>query len=234
MSKILFKTAKIKAVKSFNGENKNRESQAIEETPRDLQAQIKRASIMDVMDDKKRKSFQSVDMSSSSYGGPSCPKVYEEIIQGLEADIRKHIRMEHQLKLHIESVEDRVEELEREMEKMDVNKSPTKTIGSERNPDSDDVKKALQKEISQLKSKHSLETKKLQLELNKSSEENSQLNEKVSKLEEDLRKQKSSLETEKKQVAQRKEENLGLNKQVNELKQQISQLIDKIETLKSK
>ena len=32
----------------------------------------------------------------------------------LEADIRKHIRIEHQLKLHIESVEDRVEELERE------------------------------------------------------------------------------------------------------------------------
>jgi predicted nucleic acid-binding Zn-ribbon protein len=31
----------------------------------------------------------------------------------LEADIRKHIRIEHQLKLHIESVEDRVEELER-------------------------------------------------------------------------------------------------------------------------
>ena len=43
----------------------------------------------------------------------SCPQVYEEIIQQLEADIRKHIRIEHQLKLHIESVEDRVEELER-------------------------------------------------------------------------------------------------------------------------
>jgi hypothetical protein len=35
------------------------------------------------------------DGSYSSYGGPSCPKAYEEIIQGLEADIRKHIRMEH-------------------------------------------------------------------------------------------------------------------------------------------
>ena len=37
-------------------------------------------------------------------------------MQGLEADIRKHIRIEHQLKLHIESVEDRVEELEREQD----------------------------------------------------------------------------------------------------------------------
>lgn len=34
----------------------------------------------------------------------------------MEADIRKHIRIEHQLKLHIESVEDRVEELEREQD----------------------------------------------------------------------------------------------------------------------
>ena len=34
----------------------------------------------------------------------------------MEADIRKHIRIEHQLKLHIESTEDRIEELERELE----------------------------------------------------------------------------------------------------------------------
>jgi hypothetical protein len=64
------------------------------------------------------------DYSTSSYGGPSCPRVYEEIIQELEGDIRKHIRMEHQLKLHIESVEDRVEELEKDMETKD------KTIAS--------------------------------------------------------------------------------------------------------
>jgi hypothetical protein len=37
------------------------------------------------------------------------------MIQQLESDIRKHIRIEHQLKLHIESVEDRVEELERQL-----------------------------------------------------------------------------------------------------------------------
>ena len=77
-------------------------------------------------------------MSASSYGGPSCPKVYEEIIQDLEGDIRKHIRMEHQLKLHIESVEDRIEELERDIEKRengqqpetsDAKKSPSETTG---------------------------------------------------------------------------------------------------------
>ena len=52
-------------------------------------------------------------------GVQSCPGIYEEIIQQLEGDIRKHIRIEHQLKLHIESVEDRVEELERELDKLD-------------------------------------------------------------------------------------------------------------------
>lgn len=56
------------------------------------------------------------DEQASSYDdSPSCPRVYEEIIQQLEADVRKHIRIEHQLKLHIESVEDRVEELERDL-----------------------------------------------------------------------------------------------------------------------
>jgi len=51
-----------------------------------------------------------------------CPKVYEEIIQSLEAEVRKHIRIEQQLKLHIESVENRVEELEREQEKQEKSK----------------------------------------------------------------------------------------------------------------
>jgi transcription elongation factor Elf1 len=53
----------------------------------------------------------------TSMEGP--PKVYEEIMRNLEADVRKHIRIEHQLKLHIESVEDRVEELEREADQYD-------------------------------------------------------------------------------------------------------------------
>lgn len=44
------------------------------------------------------------------------PKIYEEIIISLEADVRKHIRIEQQLKLHIESIESRVDELEGENE----------------------------------------------------------------------------------------------------------------------
>lgn len=46
------------------------------------------------------------------------PKVYEEMIQILEADVRKHIRIEQQLKLHIETIESRLDELESENEKL--------------------------------------------------------------------------------------------------------------------
>jgi hypothetical protein len=47
------------------------------------------------------------------------PQVYEEIIQKLEGEVRKHIRIEQQLKLHIDSMENRIEELENENEKID-------------------------------------------------------------------------------------------------------------------
>ena len=66
---------------------------------------------------KDKSNASNESFTDSSLGGPSCPRIYEEIIQQLEADVRKHIRIEHQLKLHIESVEDRVEELERDAAK---------------------------------------------------------------------------------------------------------------------
>jgi hypothetical protein len=40
------------------------------------------------------------------------PKEYEKLIQKLEADVRTHIRVEQQLKLHIETVHNKLEELE--------------------------------------------------------------------------------------------------------------------------
>ena len=49
------------------------------------------------------------------------PQAYADLL-AMEADIRKHIRIEHQLKLHIESVEDRIEELERDAAKLEEKK----------------------------------------------------------------------------------------------------------------
>lgn len=48
------------------------------------------------------------------------PMEYEEIIQKLEADIRKHIRIQNQLKLHIESLQAKVDEKEKEDGKKDM------------------------------------------------------------------------------------------------------------------
>lgn len=41
------------------------------------------------------------------------PKEYELMIQKLEGDIRNHIRVEQQLKLHIETVHNKLEEMEK-------------------------------------------------------------------------------------------------------------------------
>lgn len=41
------------------------------------------------------------------------PMEYEEIIQKLEADIRKHIRIQNQLKLHIENIQAKSDENEK-------------------------------------------------------------------------------------------------------------------------
>lgn len=38
---------------------------------------------------------------------------YEEMIQKLENDVRTHIRVEQQLKLHIESIQNKLEEMEK-------------------------------------------------------------------------------------------------------------------------
>mmetsp|Transcript_3673 Transcript_3673/g.3602 ORF Transcript_3673/g.3602 Transcript_3673/m.3602 type:complete len:164 (-) Transcript_3673:1259-1750(-) len=42
------------------------------------------------------------------------PKEYEKMLQKLEADIRGHIRLEHEMKIHLDYLEGRVEELENE------------------------------------------------------------------------------------------------------------------------
>jgi hypothetical protein len=44
--------------------------------------------------------------------------VYEDIIIGLEGDVRNHIRIEQQLKLHIETIDYKLDELENENEKL--------------------------------------------------------------------------------------------------------------------
>ena len=45
------------------------------------------------------------------------PIVYEKMIQKLEADIRGHIRLEHEMKIHMDYLEGKVEKFEKEENK---------------------------------------------------------------------------------------------------------------------
>lgn len=40
----------------------------------------------------------------STHSNAFPPKIYEELIQKLEGDIRMHIRTEHQMRIHIENL----------------------------------------------------------------------------------------------------------------------------------
>ena len=48
------------------------------------------------------------------------PVVYEKIIQKLEADIRGHIRLEHEMKIHMDYLEGKVEKFEKDENKSKV------------------------------------------------------------------------------------------------------------------
>lgn len=102
--------------------------------------------------------------------------MYEEIIQELEGDIRKHIRMEHQLKLHIESVEDRIEELERDMEKKDADIANLKLSKGQLDPAvGSDVSQQLKKELDKVRERHLKEISLVQADLQKLQNSNADL-----------------------------------------------------------
>lgn len=46
------------------------------------------------------------------------PKDYEVMLQKYEAEVRNHIKIEQQLKLHIECVQDKLDDSEKAREKM--------------------------------------------------------------------------------------------------------------------
>lgn len=46
------------------------------------------------------------------------PKDYEQMLVKYEAEVRNHIKIEQQLKLHIECVQDKLDDCEKSREKM--------------------------------------------------------------------------------------------------------------------
>ena len=50
------------------------------------------------------------------------PAVYEKIIQKLESDIRGHIRLEHEMKIHMDYLEGKVEKLQKDFDCLTLDK----------------------------------------------------------------------------------------------------------------
>lgn len=57
-----------------------------------------------------------------SRGVKGPPLVYEKIIQKLESDIRGHIRLEHEMKIHMDYLEGKVEKLQKDQEQLNSEK----------------------------------------------------------------------------------------------------------------
>ena len=63
----------------------------------------------DLNDTGLSSTFKSIDLP---------PKEYEQQLQQYEAEVRNHIRVEQQLKLHIEVLNEKIEEFEKEKEEL--------------------------------------------------------------------------------------------------------------------
>lgn len=64
---------------------------------------------------KKKKGELTLSQSSSRFSTEP-PQDYEEVIQKFEGDIRKHIRIEQQMKLHSESLQQKIEDKDKEID----------------------------------------------------------------------------------------------------------------------
>lgn len=56
------------------------------------------------------------------------PKEYEQQLQQYESDVRNHIRAEQQLKLHIEVLQEKIDDFEKEKEQFDAKLAEQKTV----------------------------------------------------------------------------------------------------------
>ena len=51
------------------------------------------------------------------------PRKYEKLIQKLESDVRGHIRLEHEMKIHMDYLENKIELFQAQMQEWEKEKS---------------------------------------------------------------------------------------------------------------
>ncbi len=76
----------------------------------------------------ENKETRDAHQAKNSAKGP--PVVYERIIQKLEADIRGHIRLEHEMKIHMDYLEGKVEKYDKDFKARDVAQAKMKEEAS--------------------------------------------------------------------------------------------------------
>ena len=130
------------------------------------------------------------------------PEKYEKLLQKLESDVRTHIRVEQQLKLHIESMQaqldeaqslnqsdpDEIEKMKEEMEVKEnhVKKLEQQLLDKERSlKEKTQHTKVLEEKLKSLESKHKQELERLRSELEQYKQQKSQ-EEKIRQLQIDL------------------------------------------------
>lgn len=98
-------------IKGENADNKNAASSAINGLDNLTYSNLNsvRGGQDKLNDTGLSSTFKSIDLP---------PKEYEQQLQQYEAEVRNHIKVEQQLKLHIEVLNERIEEFEKEKEEM--------------------------------------------------------------------------------------------------------------------
>ena len=75
--------------------------------------------ILQLEKDEAQRELQDLIESISMQSDKEPPKEYEELIQKLEGDVRMHIMIEQQMKLHSEDVQEKLDEKEKELDQID-------------------------------------------------------------------------------------------------------------------
>ncbi|CAG9320977.1 unnamed protein product [Blepharisma stoltei] len=148
---------------------------------------------------------------------------FETLLQKSEAEVRNHIRVEHQLKLHIESSQNRIDELEKL--NAQLNRKRDDGNNSDKNADKEvDIK------LKEFEERLQNELKKV---ASKQKENKKEVNEKIVKeFEQQLQKYAEELEKKDKIISRLKEECMKLKSKLEEKLDETEKLKQEIERLK--
>jgi len=79
-------------------------------------------------DSKVTDDEETVMEEESDYSIPEAHREYEKILRQLESECRNHIKCEQQMKLHIECLQEKIDLMQKDHEKLKITESTVQTI----------------------------------------------------------------------------------------------------------